>query len=343
MALLGDRVQETTTTVGTGTFTLNGAVTGYVTFNSTFINGDIVWYVADDGAGNWEIGTGTVGTGTLTRTVFQSSNANALVSFAAGAKRIFCTAPYTYLLPDQTGNSGKYLTTSGSVPSWDAINEMVYPGAGIPVSTGTAWTTSKASPTGDILGTTDTQNVSNKTITASSVNSTPIGASSASTGAFTTLTASSDSSFTSTGAVLISKGTTGQQPGSPATGMIRYNSTTNQFEGYSGASPSWKSIGGAALSNDTTSVGNLYPTFAAATSGTAETIYTSNARLLYQPSVGQFQATTFRSGNGLFVNSATVSENCTIASGDNASSAGPITVSSGVTVTVSSGSVWVVV
>jgi len=343
MALLGDRVQETTTTVGTGTFALNGAVTGYVTFNSTFTNGNIVWYVCDDGAGNWEIGSGTIGTGTLTRTVFQSSNSNNLVSFAAGAKRIFCTAPYTYLLPDQTSQDGKFLTTASGVPSWSTISQMTYPGAGIPVSTGTAWTTSKASPAGDILGTTDTQNVSNKTITASSVNSTPIGASSASTGAFTTLTASSDSSFTSTGAVLISKGTTGQQPGSPATGMIRYNSTTNQFEGYSGASPSWKSIGGAAIANDTATATNLYPLFASATSGTAETVYTGNARLLYLPSTGQFQSTTFRSGNGLFVNSATVSESCTIASGDNASSAGPITVSSGVTVTVSSGSVWVVV
>ncbi len=343
MPLLQDRVQETTTTVGTGQFALNGAVTGYVTFNASFANGDIVWYVCDNGAGDWEIGYGTVGTGTLTRSVFQSSNSNNLVSFTAGTKRIFCTAPYTYLLPDMTGNSGKYLTTNGTVSSWATINGMVYPGAGIAVSTGTAWGTSKASPTGDILGTTDTQNVSNKTITASSVNSTPIGASSASTGAFTTLTASSDSSFTSTGALLISKGTTGEQPGSPATGMIRYNSTTNQFEGYSGASPSWKSIGGAALSNDTTSVGNLFPTFASATSGTAETIYTSNARLLYLPATGQFQSTTFRSANGLFVNSATVSESCTVGSGDNATSAGPITVASGVTVTVSSGSTWVVV
>lgn len=118
MALLGDRVQETTTTTGTGSLTLNGAVTGYVTFNSTFSNGDIVWYVVDDGAGNWEIGSGTVGTGTLTRSVFQSSNANALVPFAAGTKRVFCSAPYTYFLPDQTGNSGKFLTTDGSIPSW---------------------------------------------------------------------------------------------------------------------------------------------------------------------------------------------------------------------------------
>lgn len=118
MALLGDRVQETTTTTGTGSLTLNGAVTGYVTFNSTFSNGDIVWYVVDDGAGNWEIGSGTVGTGTLTRSVFQSSNANALVPFSAGTKRVFCSAPYTYFLPDQTGNSGKFLTTDGSIPSW---------------------------------------------------------------------------------------------------------------------------------------------------------------------------------------------------------------------------------
>ena len=118
MALLGDRVQETTTTTGTGSLTLNGAVTGYVTFNSTFSNGDIVWYVIDDGAGNWEIGSGTVGTGTLTRSVFQSSNANALVPFSAGTKRVFCSAPYTYFLPDQTGNSGKFLTTDGSIPSW---------------------------------------------------------------------------------------------------------------------------------------------------------------------------------------------------------------------------------
>jgi hypothetical protein len=46
---------------------------------------------------------------------------------------------------------------------------------------------------------------------------------------------------------------------------------------------------------------------------------------------------------GLYENSATISANYTIGSGNNAMSAGPITVSSGVTVTVPSGSVWTIV
>ena len=51
MPLLADRVQVTTTTGGTGTLTLGGAVTGYVTFNSVFTNGDVVYYTIDDGLG----------------------------------------------------------------------------------------------------------------------------------------------------------------------------------------------------------------------------------------------------------------------------------------------------
>ena len=170
-----------------------------------------------------------------------------------------------------------------------------------------------------------------------------IGGSVANTGAFTTLTASADSSFTSTGALLISKGTTLQQPGSPATGMIRYNTTTSQFEGYSGSTPAWKSIGGSALSNDTSTASTLYPVFAGATTGTAENLYTSNAKLLYKPSTGELSAASPRASNGIFVNTATVSTSYTVATGDNAMSAGVITIANGVTVTVSDGSRWTVI
>jgi hypothetical protein len=156
------------------------------------------------------------------------------------------------------------------------------------------------------------------------------------------LTASSDSSFTSTGALLISKGTAGQQPGSPVTGMLRYNTTTSQFEGYSGASPAWNPVGGASLSNDTSTATNVYPLFANATSGTATTLYTGNANLLYKPSTGELQARVPVASNGIMVNSQTVATSYTIAAGFSGMSAGPITVASGQAVTVSSGSRWVI-
>lgn len=126
-----------------------------------------------------------------------------------------------------------------------------------------------------------------------------------------------------------------------AAGDIIFNSTTSQFQGYNGTS--WLPVGGAVLSNDTSTATSVYPLFANATSGTATTIYTGDARLLYLPSTGQLQSTTLRSGNGLFVNSATISESCTVATGDNAHSTGPISVNSGVVVTVSSGSVWTII
>ena len=149
--------------------------------------------------------------------------------------------------------------------------------------------------------------------------------------------------FSSTGAVTVPKGTTAQQPGTPATGMMRYNSTTSQFEGYSGASPAWKSIGGSALSNDTTTATNLYPVFASATTGTAENLYTSNANLLYKPSIGQLQSTTVRASNGIFTNANTIAADQTIVAADNGGSFGPVTVNSSVTITVESGAVWTVI
>jgi hypothetical protein len=154
------------------------------------------------------------------------------------------------------------------------------------------------------------------------------------------LTATLDSTFSSTGALSISKGTTGQRP-TPASGMLRFNTTTVEFEGYNGTA--WASVGGAALSNDTSTSSNVYPLFAAATSGTASTLYTGNAKLLYKPSTGELQASVPVALNGIVVNSQTVATSYTIAAGYSAMSSGPVTVASGQAVTVSSGSRWVVV
>jgi hypothetical protein len=94
MALLvKDRVQETSTTTGTGTFTLAGALSGFETFSGSIGNTNTTFYTIVNGS-EWEIGIGTVGAGTLARTtVYQSSNSDALVNFSAGTKNVFCTYP----------------------------------------------------------------------------------------------------------------------------------------------------------------------------------------------------------------------------------------------------------
>ena len=154
------------------------------------------------------------------------------------------------------------------------------------------------------------------------------------------LAATGDSSFTSTGALQISAGTTGQRP-TGAVGKIRWNSTLSQYEGYDGAN--WTLLGGAVISNDTSTATNLYPVYSSVTTGNASTLYTGNAKLLYKPSTGEFQASVPVALNGLVVNSQTVSASYTIAVGYSAMSAGPVAVASGQAVTVSSGSRWVIV
>lgn len=193
---------------------------------------------------------------------------------------------------------------------------------------------------GGALGTPSSGTVTNLTGTASiNINGT-VGATTANTGAFTTLTASGNSAFTSTGALTISKGNTSERP-SPVSGMLRFNTQTSEFEGYNGTA--WASVGGAALSNDTSTATDVFPLFASATTGTAATLFTSNAQYLFKPSTGELSVKAPRASNGIVINSATVTSNYTIAVGDNGMSAGPVAVNSGVTVTVSAGSVWTVI
>ena len=102
---------------------------------------------------------------------------------------------------------------------------------------------------------------------------------------------------------------------------------------------------GTTLSRDTileSSTGGTAVNFAA---GNKDVFVTYPAeRAVYQDaSTGTAFSPAFNASNGILVNSATVSANYTIPSGSNAVSAGPVTVSGGVTVTVSAGSVWVVV
>jgi hypothetical protein len=156
------------------------------------------------------------------------------------------------------------------------------------------------------------------TITGGTINSTTIGASTASSGRFTTLEATGNTTlgdasgdtitlnaatasipnnlnFSGTGTITLPNGTTGQRP-TPADGMIRYNTSTSGFEGY--AAGDWGSIGGGA---------------------------------------------TGAGGDQVFYeNELTVTTSYTLTTNRNAMSTGPITIDSGATVTIPSGQRWVI-
>ena len=99
MALvLDDRVKETSTTTGTGTLNLSGAVSGFQTFVAGVGDGNTTYYaIVNRDAAEWETGLGTVTdatTDTLARTtVIASSNSDSAVDFSAGTKDVFTTLP----------------------------------------------------------------------------------------------------------------------------------------------------------------------------------------------------------------------------------------------------------
>lgn len=99
-------------------------------------------------------------------------------------------------------------------------------------------------------------------------------------------------SLPGTGSLKVQKGSTAERPGTPESGMIRYNTTTGGFEGYT---DDWGSIGGGASA-----------------------------------------------GGVIYENSTTISSNYTLTTNKNGMSVGPISIASGVTVTVPSGQRWVV-
>ena len=133
-------------------------------------------------------------------------------------------------------------------------------------------------------------------ITGGTINGTTIGATTPASGAFTTLAATGNVSLTATGFMLIPAGTTAQRPVSPNNGDMRYNTDTDQFEGYQGGA--WGQLGGGA------------------TGGGGDEVFVENARV--------------------------VTTNYTLSTGKSAESVGPITINSGVSVTIPADERWVV-
>jgi hypothetical protein len=148
-----------------------------------------------------------------------------------------------------------------------------------------------------------------------------------------------------TGTVAIANGGTGQTTANTAFNALAPSQTSNsgKYLTTNGTNTSWDTVvSGASISNDTSTATNVFPLFASATTGVPTTIFTGNTKLLYKPSTGEFQSSILNAGNGIVVNSQTVATSYTIASGTSGMSVGTITIASGQSVTVSSGSRWVV-
>jgi hypothetical protein len=175
-----------------------------------------------------------------------------------------------------------------------------------------------------------------------------------------------------TGQVRLPNGTTAQRSATPTVGSIRYNTTLQTFEGYSTYSGQTIST----ITNSTTTATLTTATTHNLTSGTFVTVSgatpaayngtfsitvtgtdTFTYTMLTDPAasastVGSYKVgvwgqigggATGNGGDQVFVeNSQTVTSSYSIPSGKNASTVSPITINGGVTVTVPSGSRWVV-
>jgi hypothetical protein len=177
----------------------------------------------------------------------------------------------------------------------------------------------------------------------------------------------------STGQIKLPNGTTAQRSATPALGSVRYNTTLQTFEGYS----TYNGQTISSITNVTTTATLTTATNHNLTTGTFITVSGATPAayngtfsitvvdavsftytMLTDPAgsatvVGSYLVgvwgqigggATGNGGNQVFVlNDQTVTSSYSIPSGKNASSAGPITIDTGATVTIPTGSVWVIV
>ena len=128
MALvLNDRVKETTTTTGTSSFALGGAVTGFQTFSAGVGANNTTYYAIASGS-DWEVGLGTLSSDGLTlarTTILQSSNSDSIVTFGSGSKDIFCTYPASKAVTTDTAVVAPASSTDNAIARYDGTTGKV--------------------------------------------------------------------------------------------------------------------------------------------------------------------------------------------------------------------------
>ena len=336
MFTLADRVQETCAAPGTGIVTLLGAVTEYQSFSAGIGANNTTYYtIADQTGSNWEVGLGTIGaTGlTLTRTtILASSNAGSIVNFSVGTQNIWCDYP---------AGKAVYGTGTTLVAPSGTILPVLNGGSGVTTSTGSGSVVLSAAPslTGAVtIGTTSdtgtitvgqstvsqTINISNGATASGSTKTVNIG-----TGGLTgsTTTMAIGSTFSTT---VAANGTWSFSTPLVATNMVQATTSTSGYL----TSTDWNTFNGKAPSVTYTTT---YIPF-----GQGTTTPNLSANFTYTTGTGLLAAPIIQASNGLIMNSKTIGTSYTIPTADNAMSVGPVVISGGVTITVPSGSRWLV-
>jgi hypothetical protein len=326
MALvLNDRVKETTTTTGTGTVTLGGAVSGFDTFAAGIGNSNTTYYCIQLAA-EFEVGLGTLAgdSSTLARTtVISSSNSDSAVNFSAGAKNVFCTLPASKAtVLDASGN----LALAGAIDV-DGITNLDV------VDIDGAVDMASTLQVDGVLTTTATQ-VATGGITSGS-----------------NIVSDTDSTD--------DLGTTGVRwanlfvDGITATDQITATGFTGTLDGILGSGAAAAATTTTLVSSTITASGIVTANAKLDMNGTelildadADTSITSDTddKIDYRiggADVMQMNATAF-SGGAIYEYADDIAANYSITAGKNAMSVGPITIASGVTVTVPSGQRWVI-
>jgi hypothetical protein len=208
----------------------------------------------------------------------------------------------TFLAP---GTNGYILTLSSGLPTW-----AVAPATGVTITDDTSSATAYYPLFARVTSGTATTEYTSST----KLNYTP------STGLLAATSLAITGTLSANGTV----GTSGQVLTSNASGAV-----------------TWTTFSGGATVTSTTSTGPYYIVGSSAISGTLSTAYV-NTGISYNASTGDTTTPQVVASNGIFVNNLTVGTTYSIPSGYSAHSVGPVTVASGRSVTVPSGSRWVI-